>query len=167
MVTTIIALTTLVVGLLAGALIGAFLVHRRMAPQLEQLQRENEAVKETSQHFESMWTELVSLLDENGQLPEGAAAKILERYEPAPAPTSSQLTKRPGNSSHRCSAELARIKAGQPSLDSLKGMNSSHICSVLLARIEAGQALQHSLKGLNSSHRTSVELACANAGIAL
>lgn len=163
MVTTTIALIALVVGLVAGAL----LIIRKLAPQLEQLKQQLQVQRTAAEEAEAKWLELVSLLDENGQLPEGAAAKILERYEPAPAPTSSQLTKRPGNSSHRCSAELARIKAGQPSLDSLKGMNSSHICSVLLARIEAGQALQHSLKGLNSSHRTSVELACANAGIAL
>lgn len=161
--TLTVALITFIVGLLAGAL----MIHRDRAPKLARLEQQLQVQRTATQDAEAKWLELVSLLDDNGQLPKDAAAKIRQLIDPTPTETESKLTERSGSSSHRCAAELARIKAGQPSLDSLEGMSSSHSCSVLLARIKAGQPLQHSLEELSSSHRAAVELACAKAGIEL
>jgi len=155
------AFLMLVLGLAAGA----FPTYRYFAPRLAQLKEQHRVQLAATQDAEAKWLELVSLLDENGQLPEGAAAKILQPAETSPEDTRPKLTKKPGNSSHRCTIELARIKAGRPSLDSLEGMNSAHCYTVLLARIKAGQPLQHNLEGLTSAHRTAVALACAEAGI--
>lgn len=157
------AFIMLVLGLAAGA----FATYRYFAPKLVLLKKQFQAQCTAAQESEAKWLELISMLDDNGQLPEGAADKILQREEAMSAKAQPELTEQPGSSSDRCSVELARIEAGQPSRDSLRRMSSSDICTVLLARIEAGRPLQHSLEGMSSSDRTTVQVACAEAGIEL
>ena len=67
------AFLMLLVGLVIGIPAGAYLVHRNLAPRLAQLKQENQTLLATAQDAEAKWLELVSLLDDNGQLPKGAA----------------------------------------------------------------------------------------------
>ena len=160
-------LAFVLIALTLGLAAGVHQTYRRLAPQLNQLKQENQMLRTAAEDADAKWLELVSLLDDNGQLPEGAVDKILQREEAMSAKAQPELTEQFGSSSDRCSVELARIEAGQPSRDSLRRMSSSDICTVLLARIEAGRPLQHSLEGMSSSDRTTVQVACAEAGIEL
>lgn len=147
------------IALAVGLAVGVFMTKRNLVPQLAQARAQHEEMN-------AKWLELVLMLDESNQLPEGAAAKLRQLVEP-PAEAQPELTRRPGRSADRRLAEIARIKAGLPSLDSLEDMRSEDVRLVLIARIKAKRPMLHSLKGLKSEDRRLIEVTCAKRGVKL
>jgi len=100
--------------------------------------------------YKQLWNEAVSLLGTTGQLTPQQIAAITPA-KPTLKAKAKALTRMSGHSADRRDMAIARIEAGLPPVDNMRGMHTADRRDVEIARAQAGQPPVDDLKGMHSA----------------
>lgn len=109
--------------------------------------------------YKKLWNEAVSLLGTTGQLTSEQIAAITPAKPTPVVQKRMTLKKMPGHSADRRDMAIARIEAGQPPVDNMRGMHTADRRDVEIARAEAGQPPVDDLQDMHSADVRDVHIA--------